>query len=67
MKRKRSKKERIEAARRKAEANPTVVRLRELEARGLAEIEANPGRWPEPPDPTMLNRLRRARESRLGE
>ena len=38
----------------------TVRTLRELEARGLAEIEANPGRWAEPPDPTMLNRLRRA-------
>jgi hypothetical protein len=67
MKRKRSKKERMDRALRAAEANPTVVRLRELEARGLAEIEANPGRWPEPPDPTMLNRLRRAREGRLGE
>ena len=67
MKRKRSKKERMERARREAEASPTVIRLRELEARGLAEIEANPGRWREPPDPTMLNRLRRAREGRLGE
>ena len=56
----------MEQARREAEANPTVVRLRELEARGLAEIAANPGRYPEPPDPTALNRLRRAREGRLG-
>ncbi len=40
MKRKRSKKEISEEAGREAENSPVVRRLRELEARGRAELEA---------------------------
>lgn len=40
MKRKRSKKEISEQARREAESTPIVRQLRELYARGMAELEA---------------------------
>lgn len=40
MKRKRSKKEIVEQARREAENRPSIRRVRELAERGLAELEA---------------------------
>ena len=40
MKRKKSKKERREEARREAENSPIVRQLRELYARGMADLEA---------------------------